>query len=91
MPTDTQLSDWKNAKKYGIWIDDKRISNDRLNNYAAQDFGSYFSSKLEKNAINYGKHYFRIDLMTKPAYEQYLKENAESPLLMLPDRKPKGR
>ena len=83
VPTDVLLTDWKNAKKYGIWIDDKRVPNDRLSNYAAQDFGSYFVSKLAKNTINYGKHYFQIDLMTNLHYEAYLKEEAESPLLIL--------
>jgi hypothetical protein len=92
VPTEAQMQDWKNAKKYGIWIDEKRVPNSRLNDYAAQDFGSYFSSKLEKNAINYGKHYFQIDLMTKPAYEKYLAENLENPLLILrPDRKPQAK
>jgi hypothetical protein len=66
-----------------VWIDEKRVPNSRLNEYTAQDFGSYFVSKLEKNAINYGKHYFQIDLMTQPAYEKYLVENAKNPLLVL--------
>ena len=83
VPTDVLLTDWKNAKKYGLWIDDKRVPNDRLNKYNAQDFGSYFVSKLAKNTINYGKHYFQIDLMTNRHYEAYLKEEAESPLLIL--------
>lgn len=83
VPTEGQLTDWKNSKKYGVWIDEKRVPNSRLNEYTAQDFGSYFVSKLEKNAINYGKHYFQIDLMTQPAYEKYLVENAKNPLLVL--------
>ena len=81
--TDALLTDWKNAKKYGVWIDDKRVPNDRLNKYTAQDFGSYFTSKLEKNAINYGKHYFQINLMTHKHYAAYIKEDAENPFLVL--------
>lgn len=82
-PSESQLLNWMNSKKYGVWIDDKWVPNSRLNDYNPQDFGSYFVSKLEKNAINYGKHYFQIDLMTKPAYEKYLVEHAENPLLVL--------
>ena len=91
VPTDALLTDWKNAKKYGIWIDDKRMPNDRLNNYTAQNFGSYSISKLERNAINYGKHYFQIDLMTEQHYAAYLKESAENPLLILRSDLPKAR
>jgi len=28
-------------------------------------------SKLEKNAINYGKHYYQVDLMTNDEYQKY--------------------
>lgn len=89
--TESLLSDWKNAKKYGIWIDDKRVSNDYLNNYTAKDFGSYFSSKLARNAINYGKHYYQINLMTNQMYEQYLKEQESNPMLVLSRRPLKSR
>ncbi len=84
--TDALLTDWKNDKKYGIWIDGKRVLNNRLTSYTASDFGSYFSSKLEKNAINYGKHYFQINLMTNTDYARYLNEQAELPLLVLATR-----
>lgn len=87
IPTETQLADWKNAKKFGVWVDDKRIQNKQLDKYKAQDFDHFFVSKLEKNAINYGKHYFQIDLMTKQGYQAYLKESEESPFLFLDTRR----
>ena len=89
--TDAQLTNWKDAKKYGIWIDEKRVPNERLDKHTAQDFGSYFTSKLEKNAINYGKHYFQINLMTEQHYAACLKEYAESPFLVLQNDVPKVR
>lgn len=73
-PSNIQLADWKNSKKYGVWIDGKRVKNEDLSNYKESDFGLWTSSKLSKNAINYGKHYFQIDLMTNSKYQAYYKE-----------------
>ena len=91
VPTDALLLTWKNDKKYGLWIDDKRVPNARLNEYTTQDFDSYFVSKLAKNTINHGKHYFQIDLMTKPRYAAYLEADARSPLLVLESNTRKAR
>jgi bla regulator protein blaR1 len=71
VPTTAQLQAWKNAKQYGVWIDGKRISNDALSQYTANDFSHVFSSKLNKNATNYGKHYYQVDLMTHDYYNAY--------------------
>lgn len=73
-PTQEQIEAWKNAKIYGVWIDEKRVSNSVLKQYKNTDFSHFFVSKLEKNAYNYGKHYYQIDLMTKAGYEKYYKE-----------------
>lgn len=74
VPTQEQIEAWKNDKIYGVWIDDKRVSNAVLNQYKNTDFAHEFVSKLEKNAINYGKHYYQINLMTNEGYEKYYKE-----------------
>jgi len=64
-PTTAQLNEWQNEKQYGVWIDGKRIKNSELSNYKASHFSYYSVSRLEKNAVNYGKHYYQVDLMTK--------------------------
>lgn len=74
VPTQEQIEAWKNAKIYGLWIDDKRVSNSVLNQYKNTDFAYIFVSKLEKNAYNYGKHYYQIDLMTNAGYDKYYKD-----------------
>jgi bla regulator protein BlaR1 len=71
VPTKEQLESWKNSKIYGLWINDKRVSNDVLNNYSNADFAQFFVSKLSKNAINYGKHYYQVNVMTKEYYQKY--------------------
>ena len=69
-PTSAQLKTWEDPKMYGVWIDGKRIKNDQLSKYAPSDFSLYNSSKLAKNAINYGKHYYQINLYTEKYYTE---------------------
>jgi len=73
-PTAGQMKDWKNDGKLGVWVDGKRIDNNALTNYNYSDFSNYTVSKLHKNAVNYGKHYFQVDLMTNTYYKEYLKK-----------------
>lgn len=77
IPVKEQIESWKNAKIYGVWIDGKRVSNSELNHYQYTDFAVYFISKLGKNCVNYGKHYYQVDLMTKKGYEEYYKNAIE--------------
>ena len=72
-PNEQQIESWMDAKMYGVWIDGKRISNEELNNYTPTDFGQLYVSKLEKNAKNYGKHFYQVNLMTNEHYEAYYK------------------
>jgi bla regulator protein BlaR1 len=68
-PTTTQLQTWADASQYGVWIDGKRTDNSELAKYPPADFVHYFQSRLSKNAVNYGKHYFQVELYTKAHQE----------------------
>ncbi|MCF6280161.1 MAG: hypothetical protein L3J14_07420, partial [Flavobacteriaceae bacterium] len=57
-------------KQFGIWYNDKRIENQALNKYNPNDIVLYYVSKLEKNAINYGKHYHQVDLYSIDYYNK---------------------
>ena len=59
---------------YGVWIDGKRIENITLEKYDKSDFSKVFVSRLEKNAKNYGKHYYQVNLMTNERFEDYCNE-----------------
>ena len=83
-PTNEQLQAWKNEKMYGVWLDGKRIENEELSKYQPADISSVFESRLEKNAKNYGKHYYQVNLMTNKNYEEYL-ENWKSRKPYVPD------
>ena len=78
VPTTTQIESWKNSKIYGLWINNKRVRNSELNKYQNTDFAQVFVSKLGKNTVNYGKHYYQVDLMTKKEYETYYKKTIET-------------
>lgn len=73
VPTSDQLNNWKDANTYGVWINNEKVNNDILNNYAPNDFSSVFITKLMKNAINYNKYVYEVNLMTKNFYEDYYK------------------
>ena len=41
------------------------------------------SSRLSKIAFNYGKHYFQVDLMTKPYYQTIHDDQVKNPKSMM--------
>src|SRR5690606_32126001 len=62
--TQEQLDDWQDSHEYGVWVDGGRIDNAVLSKTHPEDYANYFVSRLEKNAKNYGKHYYQVNLMT---------------------------
>ena len=68
IPTQSQIEKWKDSKIYGVWVDYKRVNNSLLEKQKFNDFAHYDVSKLEKNAKNYGRHFFQVDLMTTECY-----------------------
>lgn len=75
-PTVGQLKTWSNKEIYGVWIDGRRVSNNDLTNHLPSEFVLYNVSKLEKNAINYGKHYYQVNLFTESYYKKsFLKDS----------------
>lgn len=77
VPTASNLAAWQDAETYGVWIDGERVENSVLANYSADDFGHYFKAKLTPTAINYGKHVYQLELMTKAAFEKYQSQMAK--------------
>jgi bla regulator protein BlaR1 len=57
------------AKKYGVWIDSKRIKNSDLANYKPEDFSHIFFSRLMPNAIKNDGFRFQVGLTTNKAYD----------------------
>lgn len=77
-PTAEQLNKWKNADLYGVWIGDKKINNEELNNYTVNDFAYYTASKLYPNARKNVKYLVQVNLMKYPEFNQMNEERKKS-------------
>lgn len=71
-PTQQQFETWKNPKLYGVWINDKKVSNATLNQYRHADFSQAFVSRLAKNLAAKRKYQYQVDLMTNAYYDNYV-------------------
>lgn len=71
IPTPDQFESFRDPKLYGVWIDGKRVDNSVLENYSHTDFSSMGISTLMKNAVNYGKHVYQLNLMTHSYFEEF--------------------
>ncbi len=71
IPTSNQFESFKDPKLYGVWIDGNRADNKVLENYSHTDFARMSISRLMKNAKNYGKHEYQLDLMTHSHFEDF--------------------
>ena len=92
-PTEEQFQSFKNANKFGVWIDDKKVKNNILDNYKPEDFDNVFVSRLEGGAKIGRKYDFQIDLMTKANFAKYNREALAKPeydvRFMFPSKKAK--
>ena len=77
-PSQEQLNSWQDSKIYGVWFDNHRIKNTELTKFKPSDFVLYNVSKLEKNAVNYGKHYYQVTLLTERQYAKSFPGDSQS-------------
>lgn len=82
-PSIAQLSSWQNSKRFGVWIDGKRIENSKLSNYKTTDFSRYSVGTLTKLAFNYGKLDNEIYMWTNSRYQAYYDDAVKNPKSMM--------
>jgi hypothetical protein len=82
-PSIAQLSSWRNSKRFGVWIDGKRIENSKLSNYKTTDFSRYSVGTLTKLAFNYGKLDNEIYMWTNSRYQVYYDDAVKNPKSMM--------
>ena len=73
--TDAELQKFKNPQVYGVWINEKHVSNAELNKYKASDFAQVFISKLYGAAKKGRSYTHQLDLMTNAYYARYLADH----------------
>lgn len=88
-PTAEQFEAFKNADVYGVWIGSKKINNEELNNYKAEDFGRadvsrlHYTEAMKKNIMkkfNLTKMYkYQVDLYKTEDAERDYKQQLASP------------
>ena len=87
IPTKEQFESWKVPTEYGIWLDGKRIENSELNRYQSSDISHFFVSRLARNAKDYGKYVYHLELNTTAYYkERKAKSDADETLYLMPKR-----
>jgi bla regulator protein blaR1 len=77
VPTTKQLEDFLNPKNYGVWIDNKKVINNVLNNYQASDFSHVSISRLYGSARSSVTYNFQVNLMTNSNYQQYIRDESK--------------
>ena len=82
-PTEAEFRAWKNPKKYGVWVNDKRTRSFPNTPLKAGDVVSYSSSYVHKNARQPEGYLYQIDLMTEDYYQQYITKQAANPFLII--------
>ncbi|MFT4152393.1 M56 family metallopeptidase [Parafilimonas sp.] len=93
-PTAKQFEAFKNPSRYGIWIDEKKVDNTILNNYANTDFDHVLISKLYGPAKKNKKYNYQVNLMTKDFYKQYYKQAIiieKEPIMVAVVKKTEGK
>lgn len=79
-PSKQQLLDWQNVATYGVWLDNKWLDNEKLKEMKPAAIGWFNVSKLLKNAKNYGKYTYQVNLYSQAYFEKHLK-NKRGPLI----------
>jgi bla regulator protein blaR1 len=91
-PSEAEFEAFKNPKKYGVWVDEKRTRNFPKTTLKASDIVYYDMSYVHKNARQPEGYLYQLGLYTKAGYEKYLTYFEENPMLILdPTVKPASR
>lgn len=71
VPGESQFRDFKNPALYGVWLNDKRVSNAELDKYQRTDMGHFFISRLYGAAKKGRSYVYQVNLMTSDYYQAY--------------------
>ena len=87
IPTNEQFESWKAPAQYGLWLNGKRTDNSELKRYQSSDFSHFSVSRLMRNAKDYGKYVYHLELETNMHFkERKAKAEADEKLYLWPNR-----
>jgi bla regulator protein BlaR1 len=69
-PTADIFELWKNPAVFGVWIDNKRVSNKELEKYKSSDIAEYDLSKLYGKAKTGRSYKYQLDLTTNAEFDK---------------------
>ncbi|MTB53470.1 M56 family metallopeptidase [Lewinella sp. W8] len=76
--TAAELDQYLDPTAYGIWLDRRRISNDALRNLSRTEIYRLMRpSKLYKNAKDYGKYTYHLELTSREKLEEQIQQIRE--------------
>lgn len=75
VPSTAQFESFKDDKVYGVWINGKKSTTDKLNDYKNTDFSLVSISKLYGAAKKGRSYTHQLDLMTNEYYDDYYKKS----------------
>ncbi len=70
IPTENQFENFKDASKYGVWVDNKRITGTALSDYKHTDFAQFSISRLYGKAREGRSYAYQVNLTTQAAFER---------------------
>jgi bla regulator protein BlaR1 len=78
IPTEKQFELWKDGSIYGVWLDNKKISNSVLDKYKATDIIYFDISNLYGAAKRNVTYKYQLNMYTAAGYEKAFKGWKES-------------
>jgi bla regulator protein BlaR1 len=72
IPREKDLEDYADPKKFGVWINNRKVSSETLKKYKASDFSYVYASRLYGEAQSRVHYQWQIDLLTNDFYTDFV-------------------
>jgi len=82
-PTPEVFENWKRPDVFGIWLNDKHVSNSELNKYAHSDIAEYDLSKLYGAALKGRSYKYQLNIMTNDYFDKTYEERVKNRVLIM--------
>lgn len=73
-PSLDQINEWVNSKDHQVWYNDELLDREGLENLEEDDVEYINVSELKKNARNYGKYKYEVNIYSRKYLESKKKE-----------------